>query len=670
MLKLESAIEKVAKVGPKYTKLLKNLEIETVGDLLYHFPFRYDDFSNVKSVSDLQVGDSVTIKGVLGPVENIFTKYGKKLTKSAISDNSGALTLIWFNQHFLKKVLMAGTRYSVSGKITLFNNKPCILNPEMEIAHAESLNTGRLVPVYPETSGVSSKWLRTRVWEILHTLEKLEEFIPYEILEKYNYPQLDSAIRSIHFPNDEMGVKHSTARLSFEEMFLELLKVEKRKNEWNAQKNGIKLNGGDGAIDKFISELPFGLTESQKKVITEIKKDMEKEVPMNRLLEGDVGTGKTIVAIVAALTAKLNGFKTVYMAPTVILAQQHFETFNNFLKQEAKIALMTGTKKEGIDSDWDILIGTHSILYNNEKYKNVALVVIDEQHRFGVDQRGKVLEMSGSDKIPHLLTMTATPIPRTLALTIYGDLSISVLDQHPNTKRKIVTKVVANKNREEAYEWIKKSGESAFIVCPLIEGSESETLVDVKAAEEEYRKLNTTVFKDVEMGLIHGRMKAADKQKAITDFRDGAIKILVATPVIEVGIDIPDATIMVIESAERYGLANLHQLRGRVGRGSKQGFCFVFMSDDSKKAYTRLKYLESVESGIELAEIDLKMRGEGDIFSTTQHGFKKFRLADLGDFELLERAKTEAQNIYPLLDRYESLKTKLQEFAGNYVKNN
>ena len=669
-MNLKSKVTEIPKVGPKYSQLLKNLEIETVEDLLYHFPFRYDDFSQVKKIREIVPDEVVTVEGMLSPLKNIFTRNGKRITRAKLVDFTGELNIIWFNQHYLARVLKSNLTYIVSGKVSVYDNKPCLLNPELEEkSQRASLNVGRLVPVYSETAGVSSKWLRSRINDVLD-LEKdrvlFEDFLPEEIKNKYTLCELNSAVKKIHFPNSNTDADISRRRLAFDEMFLELLKVEGRKSAWTAKTTGFKLRPFGTKVKTFIQGLPFELTDSQKTSIEEIVEDMQKAHPMNRLLEGDVGTGKTIVALVAAYFAHLNGYKTLYMAPTEILADQHFETFSKLLSQSGlKIGKLTGSQKN--EGEWDVLIGTHALLYAPENYKDVALVVIDEQHRFGVEQRGKILEMAQN---PHLLTMTATPIPRTLALTLYGDMSVSILKTHPNKLRKITTKVVTVNSRDKMYEWIRQKNEPTFVVCPFIEGSENEMLLEVKAAQEEFKTLSEGVFKGVSVGLLHGRMKPAEKKAVVDKFRTGEIKVLVSTPVIEVGIDFPDATVMVIESAERYGLASLHQLRGRVGRGLAEGFCFVCMSSQTRPAFARLKNLEQIDNGLELADLDMRIRGQGDIFGTMQHGEIKFKVASLNDLELLEQAKEAVQSIFPKVKQFPMLSAKLEQSGGDFIKNN
>ena len=669
---LNKPITTIPKIGPKTKALLEKLEIATVEDLLYHFPFRYEDYSVQKNIADLEEGDTVTVKATLTSIENIFTRYRKRLTKGKIQDETGSLTVIWFNQHFIKNVLKEGNKYKVSGKVSVFDRKPVFISPEFDPVTTLTINTGRLVPVYPETAGVSSKWIRYRINDIFNQESDFREFLPDILINKHHLIDFDTALKKIHFPVTLSDASLARKRFEFEEIFLELLKVEKRKEEWNKKLKGLEMEyeSNSEKISGFVKSLPFRLTESQKVSAGELIEDMCKPHPMNRLLEGDVGTGKTVIAIIAAYFTSLNGYRTLYLAPTEILANQHYTTFREFLTPLGlKIDLITGSHKPK-NTEWDILIGTHALFFNDINYEKIGFAVVDEQHRFGVEQRAKLLNMNKGDFTPHLLTMTATPIPRTLALTLFGDLGISILKTAPNINKKITTTVIPEKQRQETYELIKRKNEPTFIVCPLIEESESASMENVKAAQAEFETLKEGVFKDVPIGLLHGRMKPKEKQGVIEQFKKGAIKVLVSTPVIEVGIDIPEATIMVIESAERYGLASLHQLRGRVGRGDKPGYCLIFMSNNSRSAYSRLKHLEKTDNGMELAELDMKIRGQGDIYGTIQHGFKKFKIADISNLELLEQAKEDAQQFYTLLDDYPSLKEKLENKSGKLVGKN
>src|SRR3989344_5677458 len=677
-MNLSSNIIEVPGVGPKSKKLLEKLGIKTVEDLIYHLPFRYQDYSKFFKIKDLMAYTSATVRARIERVDNIFTRSGKRLTKARVFDETGKMDLIWFNSHFIKKQLTIGEEFNFSGNVQAIGNKIGLMSPEFEKAERNNINTGRLVPVYPETTGISSKWLRARNNDVIRILGDIKDFLPLNILIKNKLIGLNDALNKIHFPITEYDVKTAKHRLSFDEFFLELLKVEERKSNWNSNNSGVKMRIDklNTNVESFIQTLPYNLTTWQKEACIETLNDMSKTVPMNRLLEGDVGSGKTVVAVISSYFAYLNGYKTLYLAPTEILATQHFETFKMlFDKTRIRISLVTSAKRN-LDDGWDVLVGTHAILFS-EEYKNIGLVVVDEQHRFGVEQREKIKLMGTSSrgKIPHFLSMTATPIPRTLALTLYGDLSISALKTGPHLNKEIKTWVVPEEKRSSSYEWILKNLSSikkgqVFIVCPFIEESEIENLENIKSAKKEFEQLKSGVFKNVKMGLLHGKMKSLEKDKIIQKFRTGEIRVLVSTPVIEVGVDIPEAEIIIIESAERYGLASLHQLRGRVGRKGGEAFCLLFMSNYSNTAFKRLKYLESIDSGIELAEIDIKMRGRGDIFGTIQHGYKKFKIADISDLKLLELAKMTAQQYYPKISEYHELERKFGTMNTKLIGNN
>jgi len=654
MLKLEDSILKLPKIGPKNKFLLEKLGIFTIEDLIYHIPQRYEKFEK-KVIKDLFFGEKTSIRGVLISLINIFTRNRKKLTKAIISDGSGKIECIWFNMHYLSKNLEIGEEYEFYGQVGRSGSKLNLVSPV--IRKIEDANNEEIINIYPLTEGITSNFLREKIQFSFENLE-IEEFLPEEILHKYNFLPLKETLRELHFPKDIEKISEVRKRLEFGEMFLELLKVESRKSNWKEKLSSAKFKNYESKLLELKNSLPFQLTKTQQKAIDEILHDLSQTKPMNRLLEGDVGTGKTLVAVFASYFTFLNGYKTYYLAPTEILAKQHFSSFQKYLEPlGVKIILKTGnTKKKLQDQEFDIVIGTHAILFDQSEISNLALVVIDEQHRFGVEQRSKLLKIYEQKVVPNLLTMTATPIPRTFALTLYGDLEISVLDAPPNKDKKITTYVVYPNKRESMYQWILEKNEPAFIVCPFISESESEDLSQVKSAEKEFELLKTGVFKSKKVGLLHGKMKTTEKDEILSNFRDQKIDILVSTPVVEVGVDIPDANIIVIESAERYGLASLHQLRGRVGRGAKEGFCIVIPSTGSKKSMERLKNLEKYNNGLELAEVDLKIRGEGDIFGRSQSGFKNFKFADLGDITLLEKAKKEASEIFDNLEKYPKIK--------------
>ncbi len=672
MLELSDPVNAVPNIGNSYKMMLSKLAIFTVEDLLYHFPFRYDDFSQITEIKDMQEGELVTVQGILSEVKNVFTRYGKRLTQASVDDGTGSVGLVWFNSHYLKKTFKPGQKYNFSGKVNKYGNKLSLVAPSFEIVGDKNINTGRLVPIYPEIAGLTSRWLRGRIQDVFDSNMPLEEFLPAEIIEKENFPEFRKALEMFHFPDSYQDSDKAKDRFKLEELFIELIKVEKRKDTWSKKLNAYKIDRTKHAkkIQNLVESLPFSLTESQKQAIEDIFNDINHANPANRLLEGDVGTGKTIVAVIASYLVNLNGLNMLYMAPTEILAKQHYDTFKKLLEPlGVNVSLMTSATPKKPDKTPYVCVGTHALLFK-EEYEKVALVVIDEQHRFGVEQRTRLTKVNKDEKAPHLLTMTATPIPRTLALTVYGDLAISQLLEIPTKDKRVETKVVPESKRDEIFKWIRKSGEQTFVVCPFIQESFHEDFGHVKAATEEYKKLKIGTFKGLKMGLLHGKLTSWEKRDVVRQFEDGEIQILVSTPVIEVGIDIPDASIMVIESGDRYGLASLHQLRGRVGRGDKKGYCFVFIGSGSRQAYKRLKYLEEKNNGLELAEIDMEMRGHGDIYGTMQHGFKKFRVARLSDIETLEKAKKYVEEIFPRIDNFPKLLEKIYRVAGRHVGSN
>lgn len=672
---LKLPVDSIIGIGNKYKNLLKKLNIETVQDLLYHFPFRYDDFSQKLKIKDLRLNENVTITGYLTKPKNIISFRGKKLTIANLIDESGEVVLIWFNQPYLEKTLKESKVYTVSGKVSTYKNKKCIYAPNIEEGLGKT-STGRLVPIYPEVNGISSKWLRNKIHKTLQNLEYKEnelEILPLEIIKENNYPTLLEGVKKLHFPRDLKEAQEARKRFEFEEIFLELLKVEKRKKDWLKEKNGRKMDVHTHRekINSLIASLPFKLTNSQEKAIEEIFNDLQKDTPMNRILEGDVGSGKTIVCLIASYLSYLNNFKTLIMAPTELLANQHFQTFTNILKKfdsEIKIAIKSKSAKNADNKDFDILIGTHALIYSKTQIENLGLVIIDEQHRFGVEQRTMLINATKEDILPNLLTVSATPIPRSLALTIYGDLDVSIIETNPNKKRNVITKVIAESQREKLYNWVKTQNQQTFIVCPFINQSNKENFENIKAAENEFNQLKNILPPD-KMKLIHGKINPKNRQQIISEFKEGKIKYLVSTPVIEVGIDVPDASIIIIESAERYGLASLHQLRGRVGRMGQKAYCFLVCQSNSNRSYQRLKALEKCQNGMELAEIDLKMRGQGDIFGVMQSGIKNFKIANIFDIELLKKCKLYAQKYVDKLDNYPYLLEKINE-SGVYVGQN
>jgi len=668
---LNSKVSIIPKVGPKFEFLLSKLGINTIKDLIYHLPSRYEDYSNLKKIKDILPNENITVNGILLSINNVFTRNKKRLTRGILKDETGKIDLIWFNSHFLAKSLVVGEKYKLTGLAKPNGSKLTLTAPTIQKIENEALDKGEIISVYPETEGVNSKFLRDKIRFALDSFQ-IDEFLPQEILKKYEYEDLQNTLVKLHFPEQNQNNEKLLERMQFEELFLELLKVEERKLKWSKKLNSHVMKEFPNEMDNIIKTLPFTLTETQQKAISEISKDLIQKTPMNRLLEGDVGTGKTLVAVMAAQLTVLNKFKVLYLAPTEILAKQHFDSFKKYLEPHGtKIVLKTGSNKIKLsDTDFDICIGTHAILFDFQDVKDVALVIVDEQHRFGVEQRSKILNIYNQEVVPNLLTMTATPIPRTFALTLYGDLEISVLEAPPNKDKKITTYVVYPTKRDDMYKWILEKNEPTFIVCPFINESESEEFSQVKSAIKEFEILSQGIFKNKKVGLLHGKLKPQEKETIINKFRAGEIEILVSTPVIEVGVDIPDATIIVIESAERYGLASLHQLRGRVGRGKKEGFCIVIPSTGSKSSMERLKNLEKYSNGLELAEVDLKIRGEGDVTGRMQSGFKNFRFADLTNLYLLEKAKIEASKYVNKLDEYPKLKTAYKSISNENIWNN
>lgn len=578
----------------------------------------------------------------------------------SVEDATGKISVVWFNQPYLIKMLYPGRLVSLSGKVGFFSRKLCLTSPDYEILEdeeKETVHTGRFVPVYPETSGLSSKWIRRQMLTAYRLLTpELKDFLPKDVLRRTVLLSMREAIEKVHFPKNLEEAAEGRKRLAFNELLFMHLASLRRKTNWKRKKLANKLTIDKLTINKFIESIPFDLTDSQNKAISEILDDLSKPAPMNRLLEGDVGSGKTVVAAVGAFAAFANGFQTIIMAPTQILAQQHYATLKKIFEPfNVRISLITSDVKNIEIGRSDIFIGTHALIHKKVKFDRIAFVVIDEQHRFGVEQRQHLIKKSGT---PHVLTMTATPIPRTVALTSYGDLDLSVLTEMPEGRQKVTTWVVPNQKRTKAYDWIESQisniKSQIFIVCPLIEDSETETLADVKSVTSEYIKLKLQ-FPNNKLGLLHGRLKPKEKDKVLNDFRNGKLDILVTTPVVEVGIDIPKATIMVIEAGERFGLAQLHQLRGRVGRSSKQSYCLLFSNFHSGTAYTRLKAMEQNHSGFELAELDLKMRGPGEIFGTAQSGFAELKIASWSNYKLIKETKEVAEDTIKNPENYPNL---------------
>lgn len=667
-MNLNSSVGKLPLVGPIYQRRLEKLGIKTIENLLLYAPHRYLDFSITSDIGRAQIGETLTLKGEVIFLKNQYTRYGRKLQIGEVADSTGKITVVWFNQPYLVRTLYPGEKISLAGKVSWFGRRRSLMSPEYEkyVDGKPTLHTGGIIPVYHETSGISSKWLRGRIKEAFSQARNdIDDFLPEQILKKFHFINLNKAIESLHFPKNLEDSEKGRKRLAFDELLFLQLKTIWKKLDWQKNKPAYKLKVDEAAIERFLKSLPFELTNSQKKSITEITYDLEKEYPMNRLLEGDVGSGKTVVSAIAAFIAFTNGYQTIFMAPTQILAEQHFNTLNRMFEQfKVRISLVTSEiKREDLGRN-DIFIGTHALIHRKVIFDKVAVVVIDEQHRFGVEQRAHLVRKSGKRSTsPHVLTMTATPIPRTVALTFYGDLDLSTLDELPKGRQKITTWVVPFKKRGAAYNWIKEKINNekiqVFVICPLIEESQVETMQTVKAATKEYENLKK-IFKNLKVGLLYGKQKPEKKNQTLDEFREGKINILVSTPVVEVGIDVPNATIMLVEGAERFGLAGLHQLRGRVGRGEKKSYCLLFTESKSQMVQTRLIAMTKSMSGFELAELDLKLRGPGEMFGTKQHGFPELKIAKWDDLELLRSSKQVAEDIFKNPKKYQVILQNLQ----------
>lgn len=688
-MNLNTLLDQIYGIGSNIYKRLQKLGLNTAKDALFYYPFRYEDFSNIKKISDLVDGETTTIRGKIILLNNKRSPRKKmNLTEVLIEDDSSQIQVIWFNQPFIKNNLSVGEEIFLSGTIKKSLMGLSMTNPGYEKTLRDTTHTARIVPIYPTTENLTQKQLRYIIKKCLPVSYVLEDSLPSNIIEKEGLMSLDEAIRQIHFPENDEVLEKARKRLSFDEVFYLLCLSKAIKNE-NQKNSAPIIKFQEEKIKKFVRSLPFELTKSQKISAWDIFKDLEKNIPMNRLLEGDVGSGKTIVAIMTAYNTILNGYQSIFMAPTQILAKQHFEKIIQIFKN-SDISICLFTNKERLvyngktktaktlskikiieeikNGKINITIGTHSIIGKDVEFSRLGLVIVDEQHRFGVRQRHELLERS-KNLSPHFLSMTATPIPRSLALTIYGDLDISRITEKPVGRKKIITRLVSDKNRSRAYEFIYRqieSGRQAFVICPLINESDK---LGVKSVLTEYEKLNNDIFPNLDIKFLHGKMKEIEKNEILKDFSDNKTKILVSTSVIEVGIDYPNASIMIIEGADRFGLASLHQFRGRVGRGEHQSYCFLFTDNYSKKTTERLQMLESTDDGFKLSEFDLKTRGSGNLYGNVQSGFlSQIKIADLSDFELIKKAQKWTNEIFindPELTNHKELKDKMGELIKN-----
>jgi ATP-dependent DNA helicase RecG len=658
-MNLESPVTDIKGVGDAQAKKFAVVGVETVGDLIDYYPRRYEDYSVVTSINQMSPG-AVTIEASVKQATGRYVRRGMHVTEAVVSDATGSVRLIWFNQPYRAAALRAGQSYFISGQYELSRQKFSIINPSVELVSDMPVNTARILSIYRETKGLTSRQIRSAMQQVVPLIESLPETLPTWIAEELELISRAEAVRQLHLPESPERLDEARRRLGFEEVFQLSLASLLNKVE-NQSEEALQISYNEQLAVQFSAALPFKLTDAQRLTIMRIYKDLEKDQPMNRLVEGDVGSGKTVVATMAAVMALAQNLQVAFMAPTELLARQHAETIHQLLKSlgfENRVDLLVGSlsapqKKKARDAiasgQAEFIIGTHALIQEQVDMSRLALVVIDEQHRFGVEQRKALMAKAGH--MPHVLSLTATPIPRSLALTLYGELDISIIADKPADRLPILTKVTSPNSRKQLYEAIDKeleAGRQMFVVCPLITDS---TAVQAQSVESVYEQLSKRDFKHRRVGLLHGKLKSAEKQAVMERFINRELDILVSTTVIEVGVDVPNATVMLIESAERFGLAQLHQLRGRVGRSSHQGYAYLMLSD-SQPPTRRLRAMESTNDGFRLAELDLELRGPGAIYGTLQHGQLDLRIAKLSDSKLIAAAR---QTAHSFLERDENL---------------
>ena len=647
-------------VGPRHSQTLGKLGMHTLGDMLYYFPRRYEDYSQLKPIKELFYSQQVTVIGMVQSVHTRPIRGGKQqLVEAILSDGTGVLRLSWFNQPWMANRLKEGISISVSGKIEQYLGRLVMNNPDFEPVEAESLHTNRIVPIYSLTEKITQKWLRNLMNQVItYWAPHVTDHLPDSVRSAAKLPELGDALLQVHFPDSQNKLKAARKRLAFDEIFFLQMGVLRQKRDWQSVTARI-FDVPEDWMDARIKSLPFALTGAQQRAVDDILVDLGSGRPMNRLLQGDVGSGKTIVAVLASAIVTNAGAQAAIMAPTSILAEQHFRNFTNLLTgengvlPENAIRLLVGDTPEiekdavraGLqDGSIRIVIGTHALLEDPVQFADLQLAVIDEQHRFGVDQRAVLRSKGGT---PHLMVMTATPIPRSLALTLYGDLDLSIMDEMPAGRQPVDTHVLRPQERERAYTLIRsqiKSGRQAFIIYPLIEESDK---IDSRAAVGDYETLSKEIFPELKLSLLHGRMRPDEKEEVMLKFRDRQYHILVSTTVVEVGVDVPNATVMLIEGANRFGLAQLHQLRGRVGRGSEQSYCLLIPAHEDAVENERLQAMAESTDGFVLAERDLQQRGPGEFLGTRQSGYASgLRMASLTDVDLIEDARSHAQELF------------------------
>ncbi len=665
MMCVTDSVEAIEGVGAKTAQLLAQQGVRTIEDLILNIPRRYDDYSSIQSIDSLRPGP-VTIQVTISNVSGRYARRGMHITEAIASDDNGSVRLIWFNQPFRARQLKTDDEFFVSGEFGLRRGRFSIVSPVIERVSDVPVHTARIVPKYRETKGLTSAMIRRAVAACLPLIDELPEQLPSNLVQQYELMDYALGVRQLHFPESSASLERARQRYGFQEVFELSLAALLEKQRIQRDK-GFKIPFDAAVAQSFVSALPFDLTDDQRRVSWQVFQDMQRSVPMNRLVEGDVGSGKTAVVAMAAQMAMASDYQTAIMAPTELLARQHHKTLQVFfspIDASGNIELLVGSltkkakaaaKQRIAEGKAKIIVGTHALLTDDVAAQRLGLVVIDEQHRFGVEQRAKLQQKAGI--MPHVLHTTATPIPRSLALTLYGDLDISLLKEKPAQRATIQTNIIRRSARRDMYqkEVLREldNGHQVYVVCPLIEASEGKQGSNAQAVHEELQSL----MKGRRVALLHGKLSASDKDETMQQFAAGKVDVLVATTVVEVGVDVPNATVMVIESAESFGLAQLHQLRGRVGRSDKPSFCYLVLSDDTAPP-RRLRALESSSDGFRLAELDLQLRGPGAIYGTLQHGALDLRVAQLSDVGLISNARAAAQQFIDMsaqLDDYEYL---------------